>query len=121
MFPACEAERMRLRRRMRLWRLSEGGCCQQAEAYLLRCSVGSLDTDAAEPEHAASAAAGRQQLLHQRLVLLLQGQHEPAGWTRFHSYKCDLEPRNPEKTTMDVLNLTVSHVFVQHMQIKCSF
>lgn len=49
---------------------------EEEGAYLLRLSVSSLDTDAAEPEHAASAASGRQQLLDQRFVLVLQRQHD---------------------------------------------
>lgn len=48
----------------------------QDESHLRGFSVGSLDAHAAEPEDAASAAAGRQQLLDDGFVLLLQRQHD---------------------------------------------
>lgn len=53
-----------------------GAAVEQVEAHLLRLSVCSLDSDAAEPENAARAASSRQQLVDQRLVLLLQRQHD---------------------------------------------
>lgn len=49
---------------------------QRVEAHLLRLSVCSLDSQAAEPEDAARTASSHQQLLDQRFVLLLQRQHD---------------------------------------------
>lgn len=51
-------------------------CQKQEVAYLLGLPVGGLNADAAEPENAAGAAAGRQQLLDDGFVLLLQPQHD---------------------------------------------
>lgn len=65
-----------MRRAEQLWILPGGGCCEQEQAYLLGLLVSSLNSDAAEPEHAAGAASGRQQLQDQRPLLLLQRQHE---------------------------------------------
>lgn len=44
---------------------------KQQKSYLMGLSVGSLDAHTAEPEDAASAAAGRQQLLDDGFILLL--------------------------------------------------
>lgn len=47
-----------------------------SQSHLLRLSVGSLNAHTAESEDTASAAAGRQQLLDDGLVLFLQWQHD---------------------------------------------
>lgn len=49
---------------------------KQEVSYLSGLSVGGLNAHTAEPEHAASAAAGRQQLLDDGFILLLQRQHD---------------------------------------------
>lgn len=45
------------------------------ESHLRRLPVGGLDAHAAEPEDAAGAAAGRQQLVDDGFVSVLQRQH----------------------------------------------
>lgn len=46
------------------------------QLYLSGPSVGGLNAHAAEPEDAAGAAAGQQQLLDDGLILLLQWKHD---------------------------------------------
>lgn len=53
----------------RVWTRTKG-------SHPLRLSVGGVNAHTAEPQHAASAAAGRQQLLDDGFVLLLQRQHD---------------------------------------------